>query len=150
VPVRAARFFNIYGPRETNPHLIPEIIEQAKKSDIVELGNMDTKRDFIFVADIVAGVIALLENVDPSVKFDSYNIGSGVEYNAHEIVAALAAAMDRPNLRAISVPERYRASDRMHLCSNNAKLKSLGWTPQYDLEKGLRELVEFESATAKV
>ena len=142
VPVRAMRFFNIYGPRETNPHLIPEILLQAETRDDIQLGNLETKRDFTFVGDIVSGVMAILNNLDPSVPYDFYNIGSGYEYNAREVTEALGAAMGR-NLTAVSVPERYRPSDRMHLCANNAKLQTLGWKAEYDLERGVAELAEW-------
>jgi UDP-glucose 4-epimerase len=139
VPVRAMRFFNIYGPRETNPHLIPEILMQAETRDDIQLGNLETKRDFTFVGDIVSGVLAILNNLDPAVPYDYYNIGSGYEYNAREVTEALGAAMGR-KLTAVSVPERYRPSDRMHLCANNAKLQTLGWKAEYDLERGVAEL----------
>ena len=42
------RFFNMYGPNETNPHLIPEIINQIKThGTTLKLGNLEAKRDFI-------------------------------------------------------------------------------------------------------
>jgi UDP-glucose 4-epimerase len=144
VPVRALRFFNIYGPRETNPHLIPEILQQAATGDRIELGNLETKRDYIYVADIVSGVLKVLETVDKNVLFDAYNIGTGLEYNAREVVEAVANAMGR-DIQAVSVPERYRPSDRPHLCADISKMNALGWSPKYSLQEGLRELVSIEA-----
>lgn len=43
---------NGYGRRETNPHVIPEIVKQVSKSDQVVLENIAPKRDFIHTADI--------------------------------------------------------------------------------------------------
>ena len=46
------RLFNVVGPGETNPHLLPEIIAQLKAGrTTLRLGNMSPKRDYIHVRD---------------------------------------------------------------------------------------------------
>src|SRR6266704_2832270 len=46
----AVRLSNVYGPNETNPHVVPEILSQIKQgSDIIALGNVKPKRDYIYV-----------------------------------------------------------------------------------------------------
>lgn len=148
VPARAARFFNVYGPNETNPHIIPEILMQASKGDRIELGNMDTKRDYIYVEDIVSGVVALLGSFADGKTYDAYNIGTGKEYSARELVEVIGGALGRP-IEGVSVPERYRPSDRPHLCADNSKLRALGWSPSYSIETGMKKLVEHEFAVAR-
>lgn len=55
------RLFNVYGPNETNPHLIPEIIDQLKSGKReVHLGNLEPKRDYIHVEDVVTSIITLI------------------------------------------------------------------------------------------
>ena len=51
IPVIIARIFNSYGPRETEPYVIPEIITQLDKGPVVYLGNLDAERDFTYVSD---------------------------------------------------------------------------------------------------
>src|SRR5215472_17919479 len=46
-----ARLFNTYGPRETNPHVLPDIMKRMHEGKTVELGNLWPKRDLIFVTD---------------------------------------------------------------------------------------------------
>ena len=49
----AARLFNVYGPRETNPHILPEILSQVQKGQhTLKLGNIAPKRDYIYVRDV--------------------------------------------------------------------------------------------------
>ena len=48
----AARLFNGYGRRETNPHVIPDILEQLPNGDTIKLGDVEPKRDFIHTSDI--------------------------------------------------------------------------------------------------
>ena len=43
----AARLFNTYGPYETNPHLIPDIMSALRQGPVLRLGNVKTKRDYI-------------------------------------------------------------------------------------------------------
>src|SRR5580704_12715477 len=45
------RLFNLYGPHETNPHILPEIIGQIRNSKVLRLGNVSSKRDLVPVAD---------------------------------------------------------------------------------------------------
>jgi len=58
-----ARIFNVYGPNDLNPHLIPEIIRQVKDGKRkVRLGNLTPRRDYIHVDDVCRAIIALLKH----------------------------------------------------------------------------------------
>ena len=60
-----ARLFNVYGPRETNPHVLPEILDQLKNgAATVRLGNLWPRRDFVFVEDVADAFIANLGEED--------------------------------------------------------------------------------------
>jgi UDP-glucose 4-epimerase len=138
VPGRAARFFNVIGPNETNPHLLPEIFQQTRSGDTIQLGNIDTKRDYIYSEDIARGVIAQMDTLDDGKNFDYYNVGTGTEYSARELIEILAKVSGRP-IQAVSVPERYRPSDRMHLCADNSKLRATGWKVENDIETSVKK-----------
>ena len=56
VPIGIARFFNVYGPGETNPHLIPTVLRQVENGDEISLGNLTTRRDYVFVGDVSEAV----------------------------------------------------------------------------------------------
>ncbi len=53
-----ARIFNTYGPRETNPHVLPDIMKALGEGKPIELGNLWPKRDLIFVTDTAAALVA--------------------------------------------------------------------------------------------
>ena len=61
--VGIARLFNVFGPGETNPHLIPTIVRQLQQGPELRLGNLSTKRDYVYVEDVARGLIALAESV---------------------------------------------------------------------------------------
>ena len=45
VDLRVLRLFNVYGPGDSNPHLLPEILVQVRASDEITLGNLESRRD---------------------------------------------------------------------------------------------------------
>lgn len=133
------RFFNIYGPNETNPHLIPEIIEQIKKGENeIELGNLTPKRDYIHVNDICESIIALLKVKKP----DIYNIGTGKEFSVHEIVNIIIKIINK-DIKIIQNENRKRNVEREHLLANIDKLiETTGFKPGTNIENGLQKLLE--------
>jgi UDP-glucose 4-epimerase len=137
----AARFFNAIGPRETNPHLLPEILAQLRDgASVLSLGNVEPKRDYIFVADLAAAVVDLIERSLARVRI--YNIGTGVEHSARQIVATLSEIVGRP-LAIRNDPDRVRASDRMHLSADISRIaREIGWQPRVALREGLQRCWE--------
>lgn len=139
-PTIICRFFNAFGPNETNPHLIPEVQDQinAGKTSI-ELGNLEPKRDFIHTWDMAKAVRALVETFEEG--YDTFNLGRGEEYSVREVVQAF----ERQVGHAIEIkqhPDRIRKTDRMHLLANIEKLKAFtGWAPQISLDEGIKTLI---------
>lgn len=144
VPSVILRIFNGYGPQETNPHLIPEIIKQLKRRCYkIQIGNIKTKRSYIYVKDIAQAIIRLIE-ANNLKKFDVFNIGSKAEYSAQDIINQLSELIGK-RLIFTSVVERKRKKDRMRLQPDLTKIKRVvGWTEKYNLKTGLKELLEFE------
>lgn len=138
LPYALARLFNVIGPRETNPHLVPDIIEQLD-NDALELGNLIPRRDYIFVDDVASGLVRLLDTDVPS---GAYNVGCGVTYSVPEVVASMGRALGR-ELRINSVPERQRAGDRPILQSDCTKLRQYGWSPRCNLDEALVDTLRF-------
>lgn len=134
------RFFNAFGPNETNPHLIPEIEKQLRDgARTIALGNLAPKRDFIHTFDMANAVYALvmLENTG----FDTFNLGRGIEYAVTEIVSTFEQLLGEKITVEID-PARTRKVERMHLLANVDKLKSrTGWTPNWSIEEGIKDLI---------
>lgn len=140
IPSVICRFFNAFGARETNPHLIPEIHRQLLAGTrTIQLGNLDPKRDFIHTTDMSLALRLLLEKFADGV--DTFNLGSGFEYSVREIVKAFEIAIGEPITVEVD-PARVRKVERMHLCADITKLKTfLDWAPQVDINQGIQQLV---------
>lgn len=133
------RFFNAFGPNETNPHLIPEIDNQLKSGvRTLKLGNLTPKRDFIHTHDMAEAVWRLV-NLKNS-GFDVFNLGRGIEYAVTEVVDAFSKLLGE-NVTIEVDPERVRKVERQHLLADVSKLKSIGWQPKHSLEEGIQDMI---------
>lgn len=139
------RFFNAFGPNETNPHLIPEIARQVNEgARVVKLGNLEPKRDFIHTSDMARAVRMLLERRDAGLL--TVNLGRGVEYSVTELVDAFSAVVGE-TIGIEQDPARVRKVDRPHLLADTTRLRTLtGWEPRVSLEEGIATMVEARRA----
>jgi UDP-glucose 4-epimerase len=135
--VGIARLFNIFGPGETNAHFIPSLICQLKAGESVRLGNLSSKRDYVFVDDVADALLRLARYVGDG-QSATVNIGSGRAYAGHEVVAALAG-LSAAGVAPIIDPSRLRPVDRPTLLADPALAqKLLDWAPRTSLVDGLR------------
>ncbi|MFI5203095.1 MAG: NAD-dependent epimerase/dehydratase family protein [Flavobacteriales bacterium] len=134
------RFFNAFGPNETNPHLIPEIEKQLKDGrTTIQLGNLEPKRDFIHTFDMARAVRMLMEKKFSTLEV--FNLGRGEEYSVREIVEAF----ERQSGKKIKIEQetsRMRKSERMHLLADIKKIMRVtGWKPEWSIDQGIKTLV---------
>ena len=134
------RFFNAFGPNETNPHLIPEIEKQLREGlRSIKLGNLTPKRDFIHTFDMASAVTKLLK-LD-KVGYDIFNLGRGIEYSVVEIVEAFSRQLNE-EIRIEVDPARVRKVERQHLLADVGKLKKVArWEPEWGIDDGIGDLV---------
>jgi len=138
------RLFNLYGPRETNPHILPEIISQIRNSGstVLRLGVVTSKRDLVPVSDAARAVIEMVEKSVPGIT--TVNVGTGVSVSMQEVVEQISS-LTRKRFTIEIDPSKVRPVERPHLQADVSALRSLiGWTPHGDLSRGLRELLLFE------
>lgn len=116
------RIFNAVGKRETNPHLIPEVVRQiAEGKRVIAVGNLWPKRDFVDVKSMASAIVDLAVNAD---GIDIVNIGSGIAQEVGKVLNTIASVLPF-KVEIISVPECQRPNDRPYLCPDVSKLKKL-------------------------
>jgi NAD dependent epimerase/dehydratase len=142
LPLVVVRPFNTYGPRQSARAVIPTIITQLLAGETeVRLGSLEPRRDFNYVKDTVSALIELA--CCDRCLGEVVNVASGVDVSIGELAQELVSRI-RPEARVIHDAQRVRPrhSEVERLLGSNAKLRSLtGWTPDFDLKRGLTETI---------
>jgi NAD dependent epimerase/dehydratase len=144
LPVKIVRPFNTYGPRQSSRAIIPTIISQvlAGKEEIL-LGNLTPTRDLTFVKDTASGFIEILKADDLYGEF--INIGMNEEVSIGDLAQRVATLMNS-EIRIRQEEQRLRPdkSEVGQLLASNAKiLARTNWKPEYNLDQGLLETIEW-------
>ena len=144
LPVTIARPFNTYGPRQSARAIIPTIITQiASGKKEIKLGDLTPTRDFNYVKDTCSGFIAIA-NCD-KVAGEEINIGSNYEISMGDTLILIKKIMNS-DVNFVQDEQRLRPknSEVNRLWCDNTKITKLtGFKPQYTIENGLRETVEW-------
>lgn len=135
-----ARLFNVIGKRETNPHIVPELIRQLKSgATSLSLGKLDSTRDYTDVVDVADALALLL--LRPNLRETVFNVGSGRGVSVTELVSACELILGQRLTVAVDA-KRLRDNDRNELIADVSLLKrTTGWSPSRSTEETLANLL---------
>lgn len=131
------RYFNVFGPRQdqNSPYsgVVAKFLKQKRRNEpLTIIGSGEQKRDFTYVFDVIeATILAAKKNV-PSASV--INIASGKNYSVNQLAEIIGGKIVRLQKR----PGEIKNS----LADISKAKKLLGWSPKYNLEKGLKEMKE--------
>jgi UDP-glucuronate 4-epimerase len=137
------RFFTVYGPRQRPDLAIRKFIELVEDGrPLPFFGDGTTGRDYTFVSDTVAGILAALRH---DCAFDVFNLGNSAPVTLTEMVGTIGQALgktpivDRQPVPPGDVPITYA-----DLAKSTA---ALGYRPTVPFAEGIRRTVEWFRAT---
>lgn len=137
-----ARPFNHIGPGQAMGFILPDFydrIENAQDNTIL-VGNIDTKRDYTDVRDIVGAYTLMM--TAPELGSGVYNICSGVSLSGREILSKLKIAMDRPDIDIEIDRSLVRPTDIPEITGDSSRLqKELGWSPSIHIDQTIKDFV---------
>lgn len=141
-----ARPFNHIGPRQSPDFVVSSFakkiveIEKGKRGAVLPVGNLEAKRDFTDVKDVVLAYSLLMEKGKAG---EAYNIGSGKSYKISEILEKL---LKLANIKVSITQDKslFRPIDNPNLVCNFNKLRSLtGWEPKIGIDQTLRDTLDY-------
>jgi GDP-4-dehydro-6-deoxy-D-mannose reductase len=140
-----SRSFNHTGPRQAPEFVLSDWarqvaeIESGKQKPIIHVGNLEVRRDFLDVRDVVEAYITLVLKGAPG---EVYNVCSGKARSLREYLDLLITLC--PKKISVKVDsERLRPVDNPVYCGDNTKLKKLGWRQSIDIKDTLKALLEY-------
>ncbi len=142
LPVIILRQFNVFGPRESHPYIIPELISQLSNSNKLTLGNVNARRDLTYVVDAARSAMALM--LHEKAEGQVFNSGTGIDYSVREMAEQIAEVMGVNNMEIALDEARLRPLDVERLQANYFKINHLtGWKPKTSFKDGIRKTVDW-------
>ncbi|MBN1899487.1 MAG: GDP-mannose 4,6-dehydratase [Spirochaetes bacterium] len=141
--IMVARPFNILGAGMSENFSVPSFIRQIKelkkgRFPVLHVGNINTKRDFLHVRDVIMALFLILEKGQPG---QIYNICRGESISIKTMINTILKIMgkdvkikvDQKRIKKGDVPDSY---------GDNSRLKKLGWDITYSIEEALNDMIE--------
>jgi len=138
--ISIVRIFSVYGPESNNHYVVPNIVEQLKKSNKIKLGNINSRRDFIFISDVINAFKIILNNIN---GFNIYNVGAEKSYSIKEICKKFEKLHGKKIIIKSTLKENSKLDAKNIVC-DATKLKKLGWKSKISLDEGLKKMYEYK------
>ena len=140
--VSCLRFFTVYGPRQRPEMAIHKFTRLIDQGEAVPLfGDGSSARDYTFVDDIVAGIVAALER---SRGYEIFNLGRSEVVSLKDLIGHIEAALGK---KAKIVFQSEQPGDVRQTCADlTHSRKGLGYEPQIGIQEGIRRFVEWYRA----
>ena len=146
------RSFNHTGPRQPPAFVAPSmarqiaLIEKGDAEPVIRVGNLDARRDFTDVRDVVRAYVSL---ATLGKSGEIYNVGSGVGRSIQSLLDALKSRA-RVEVRVEVDPERLRPTETSALVADTTRLRDrTGWQPQISFESMLDHLLDYWRAEVR-
>lgn len=140
------RPFPHIGPRQSASFVVSDFskqiasIEKGIQKPIIKVGNLQSKRDFTDVRDMVKAYWLAIEKGQ---KEEVYNISSGKSYLIDEILKKLLS-LTKTKIEIQQDPNKFRIKDESFKSGNNQKFRNqTGWKPEIPIEVTLRETLDY-------
>jgi GDP-4-dehydro-6-deoxy-D-mannose reductase len=133
LPITVIRPFNVYGPGQRPEFLIPEIIAQVQSGKEIQIRDLNPKRDYVYIDDLVD---ALIKSINTTSGYNVINIGTGISYSVGELIDIIQKVLGTQLPVHSKQVEREQEISDVYADINEAK-EILGWTPRYSLDDGM-------------
>jgi GDP-4-dehydro-6-deoxy-D-mannose reductase len=145
LPAIRMRPFNHAGPRQA-PHFAVAsfaqqiaCIELGKQPPVLKVGNLEARRDFTDVRDIVRAYVLAAEKGEPG---EVYNIGSGTAPRLRELVDILLRMTRATITLEVDPQRRHPVEAEVYVCDARRFERLTGWRPRIGLERMLRDTLD--------
>ncbi|MEW6044613.1 MAG: SDR family NAD(P)-dependent oxidoreductase [Thermoproteota archaeon] len=144
-PTVIIRPFNSFGPRFTQPYIIPEIIKQISTNDTLKLGNLQSSRDFTFVSDTTRAILNATK--EKNAIGQVINVGSGYDVTILKLANTILKLVNKKSKIVIDKKRKRPFDVNKLVCDNSKAKKILKWNPTISLEEGLKQTLTWAKNT---
>lgn len=142
-PVVTLRLFSPYGPYDFEGRFMVYAVKKSLRGKSLELGNPESRRDFIYVGDVIDAYKHAMEAAK-KVPGEVYNVGSGVEVSIRTVAAEIQRACGTRAAISWGEAQALRPGESPRWQADIAKAKrDLLWEPQTSLMAGIEKTVDW-------
>ena len=138
ITFRLATVFGV-SPRMRTDLLVNDFVYKAITDKYIVVFEKNFKRNFIHAEDVASAFLFMLENYE-TYKGEIFNVGlSTANISKQELLEKIQSHVKD---FAISYNDFYEDPDKRDYIVSNAKIEATGWYPEWDLDKGIKQLIE--------
>jgi UDP-glucose 4-epimerase len=143
LPLAVGRLFGVYGPGEAPHRLLPTLFTRLRAGERVPLSPGTQERDFIYVDDVVDGILQVLRTLEHNPQAVIMNIARG-EPNSVRVFAETTADLLSADRALLGFGDlSTRPGEVPYFCGDPSMLYAYaGWKARYDLRAGIARAVE--------
>jgi len=137
ITFRLATVFGV-SPRMRTDLLVNDFTYKAITDKYIVVFERNFKRNFIHVEDVASAFLFMLENYE-KYKGEIFNVGlSTANLSKQELLEKIQTHVKD---FAVSYNDYYEDPDKRDYIVSNAKIESTGWKPEWDLDRGINQLI---------
>lgn len=137
------RFFSVYGPNERSKGRYANLVSQflwdmkVDKSPII-YGDGEQRRDFIYVDDIISGIISAYKS---NIDHDILNLGTGISYSLNDLVDIINESIGS-SIKPVYVDNKIKNYIHETLADTKKTDENLNIKPKFSLKLGIKKILE--------
>jgi nucleoside-diphosphate-sugar epimerase len=137
-----ARLSSVYGKGMSEFNVMSSIIKQLKASDPILIKNSNSIRDFLWIEDVVSGIIKLaLKKYNTNECSEIYNFSSGQGTSILNLIGLILGTVNQES-RPIITQEATIKKIECLILDNKKSIDELDWAPKTNLKEGIRMLLD--------
>ena len=136
---------HFYGPGTSSTNFITLMTQKMLRNEgVIQLTKAEQNRDFLYIDDLLLVYDLILKNERDFSNFEIFNVGAGKNTNLKEILEYIKKNTESTSILDYGVIP-YRNNELMESKNDISKLIQLGWKARTSIEKGLLEVIKFET-----
>lgn len=141
---------HMYGPKDDKNKFVPWLLDRMlHDNEEIQLTKGEQIRDFIYIDDVIAAYMVLLNSIRTLPAYSEFNVGTAQPITVRSFVETLSYAVEKeidtpvkPRLNFGAIP--YRDGELMHSHANITNLEQLGWKATTTLLEGIKNIIASE------
>lgn len=141
------RLEHVYGAHDSSEKFVSFMMRELKViGNVIKCTNGRQKRDFVYVKDVVAAYINIIEHLSLlKMGFSEYQVGYGKSIMLRDFIETLRSLMNADSVNILYGALESRADEIMDSKADISALRDFGWVAKYSVVDGIKDMIKNET-----